>query len=149
MCFMLNRSPSVVIRLPSSCFAITSAGLTLIFSIRSFWFFSFCCSQKHWVSMCMMAPLRLGRASLRAAAVSVQIRTRASCPNSRTVLANPMASLGQCAMLCSDSAPLSDTTFCVDDKIAEVRCSTRILQMSSVSFSCTQLHLHLRVHELS
>ena len=37
MCFMLNRSPSVVKRLPSSCFAITSAGLTvlLIFSIRS------------------------------------------------------------------------------------------------------------------
>ena len=37
--------------------------------------FSFCCSPKYFVSKCLIAPLPLRRASPRAAAASVQIRT--------------------------------------------------------------------------
>ena len=64
-------------RFPSRCFVIKSAGLTVprILSTLSSWFFSFCCSHKYFVSICLIAPLPLQRAHPRAAAASVQIRT--------------------------------------------------------------------------
>ena len=100
-CLMFNSSHSGVKRFLSRCFVIRSAGLTLpwIFSILSSWFFSFCCSQKFFVSTCLIAPLHLGRASPRAAAASVQIHTPASRLSSRIELANPMASLAHRTML--------------------------------------------------
>ena len=74
MCFLLSKSQSITKR-----FQIR-AWLTVprIFSLLSSWFFSFCCSQKYCVSMCLMAPLPLQRASPRAAA--------ASCPDSYVTL---------------------------------------------------------------
>ena len=74
---MFNSSHNITQRFPSRCFVSKSAGLTVprIFSISSSWFFSFCCSQKYFVSICSIAPLPLRRASSRAAAASVQIRT--------------------------------------------------------------------------
>ena len=74
---MVNSSHNITKRFPSRCFVIKSARLTVprIFSILSSWFFSFCYSQKYFVSICLIAPLPLRRASPRAAAASVQIRT--------------------------------------------------------------------------
>ena len=84
------------------------------------------CSHKYFVSICLIAPLPLRRASPHGAAASVQIRTWASCLNSRIVLANPMASLARRAMRWyTDSALLSDTTSCVDDQVAKVCSPTR------------------------
>ena len=79
------------------------------------------CSHKNFVSICLIAPLPLRRASPRAVAASVQIRTWASYPNSRIVLANPMASFARRTMRWyTDSALLSDTTSCFDDQVAKV-----------------------------
>ena len=74
---MFNSSHNITKRFPSRCFDIKSAGLTVprIFSILSSWFFSFSCGQKYFVSVCLIAPLPLRRASPHAAAASVQPRT--------------------------------------------------------------------------
>ena len=74
---MFNSSHNITKRFPPRCFVIKSAGLAVpqIFSILNSWFFSFCCSQKYFVSTCLIAPHPLRRASPRAAAASVQIRT--------------------------------------------------------------------------
>ena len=100
-CLMFNSSHNVTKRFPSRCFVIKSAGLIVprIFSILSSWFFSFCCSQKYLVSMCLIVPLPLRRANPRVAATSVQIRICALCPSSRIVLANPTAALAQRTLL--------------------------------------------------
>ena len=67
------------------------------------------------------AAPRCERASPGAATAPVQILTWASCPSSRIVLVNPMASLAPRTMLqYSDSALLSDAAFCVDDQVAKV-----------------------------
>ena len=65
MCLMLNESHNIVTRFPSRCFVIKSAGLVAprMLSILCPWFFSFCCSQKYLVSMCLMGPLPLRKAS--------------------------------------------------------------------------------------
>ena len=74
---MFNSSLNITKRFPSRCFVIKSAGLIVprIFSILSYWFFSFCWSHKYFVSIGLIAPLPLRRANPRAAAASVQIRT--------------------------------------------------------------------------
>ena len=77
MRLMFNSSHNITKRFQSRRFVIKSAGLTVprIFSILGSWFFSFCWSQKYFVSICLIAPLPLRRASPRAVAASVQIRT--------------------------------------------------------------------------
>ena len=74
---VFNRSHNIIKRFTSICFVIKSAGLTVtrIFSILSSWFFSFCCGQKYFISISLIAPLPLRRANLLGAEASVQIRT--------------------------------------------------------------------------
>ena len=119
----LSKSHSVATRSPSRCFVIKSAGLIVprIFSISGLLVFLFLLRQKNLVPMFLMPPLPPRRASPGAAAASVQVRTRASCPSSRIVLANPMAPLAHLTTLSCDSALPSDTTSCVDDVVARVR----------------------------
>ena len=126
-CFMHSKARSVVKSIPSRCFVIKSAGLTVprIFSILSSWFFSFCFGQEllgFHVFDGLMAQLTVRRASPSAAAASVQIRTRASCPSSRVAVANLDGLMSHIAPCCSSRtrALLSDTTFCVDDQVANV-----------------------------
>ena len=82
-CLMFNNSHSIIKHFPSRCFVIKSAGLTVpqIFSILSSWFFSFCSSQKYFVSMCLMAPLPLRKAS----------PSRCICPDSHVSLVSKLS----------------------------------------------------------
>ena len=93
--FMPSELHSIVRRCPSRCFVSGSPGLIVprIFSS------SFCSSQKHFVSMCLMALHPPRTINPHAVAAPVQIRTRDSWPSSRIVLAKPTAPNAQRTML--------------------------------------------------
>ena len=142
ICLMFNSSHNVTRRFPSRCFVIKTAGLTepRIFSILSSWFFSFCCSHKYFVSMCLIVPLPLRRANPRAAAASVQ-----------TVLCVqvlvpywPIQWLHWHSVPCCSILTLHCSVTPLSPKYVVQH--TNIVQMSKVSSSGNQQHQHQRVH---
>ena len=59
----LGRCSTIHTTFPIFSVVIKSAGLTVprIFSLLSSWFFSFCCSQRYFVSMCLIVPFSCGK----------------------------------------------------------------------------------------
>ena len=153
MCLTFNSSHCVVKRFPSRCFLIRSAELTLprIFSILSSWFLSSVAARSTRFLYVWWRRSDCGEPAL----VLLQRLSRFV----RELRVPALVSYWPTQWPYSHSAPCCRTrtqhysaTRLSASMTRLPRCvarRARILQMSSVSFGCTQLRLHLRVHHLS
>ena len=101
MCLTFNSSHSFVKRFPSRCFVIRSAGFNLEFL----------------VFLLLLQPELLGFHVFDGATSTAESQPSCCCRVCPDSYANFVSQL---LSQYSDSAPFSDTTFCVDDQVAKV-----------------------------